>query len=81
MDMKRIILAGILVISGLSFARDYTYNEMRDIVKPAIEQQERLSRETTQEWQLDKEETEENFEIYSDFHKDFDYIERGIEKD
>ena len=78
--MKKMLLVGMFLISGLSFARDYTYNEMRDIVIPAQEQHERLSRETSHDWALDNEKANENFERYSQFHKDLDNMDRGRDR-
>jgi len=75
--MKKMLLVGVLVVSGLSFGRDYEYNEKRDIVKPVQEQQERLNRYSTLEWQMDKEVTEKNFETYSEFHRELDNMDRG----
>jgi len=75
--MKKMLLVGMLVVSGLSFGRDYEYNEKRDIVKPVQEQQERLNRYSPLEWQMDKEVTEKNFEKYSEFHRDLERMDRG----
>ena len=78
--MKKILLIGMLVISGLSFAKDYTYNEMRDIVLPAQEQYVRLSRESSQEWLQDKKVAEKNFEVYSQFHNDLAKLDTGNDR-
>ena len=75
--MKRILLVGMLVISGLSFGRDFTYNETRDIVQPAQEQQERVSRYNSSEWATANEQTKENLETYSQFHSELANMDRG----
>lgn len=77
--MKKILLLMMVILGVTSFARDFEYNEKRDIVKPVEEQVERLSRFTPQEWQLEKEETEKNFEKYEDFHRELDRADRGEE--
>ena len=69
----------MVVLSCLSFARDYERNEMRDIVKPMEGNIDRLSRFTPQEWQLDKEEAEINFKKYENFHKDLERSGKGEE--
>jgi len=79
-EMKRMLLVGMLVVSGLSFGRDYEYNEKRDIVKPVQEQQERLNRYSSLDWEMDKEVTENNLETYSEFHRDLERMDRGHDK-
>ena len=71
-----------MVILGVtSFARDFEYNEKRDVVKPMEENVERLSRFTPQEWQMDKEATEMNIKKYEDFHKELDRADKCEESE
>ena len=67
----------MIILGTVSFARDYEFNEKRDIAEPVEEQVERLSRYTPLEWQMDKEITEENFEKYADFHKELARSDQG----
>lgn len=63
-------MMAVLMIGILAFGRDCESNESRDTVKPIENQQERLSRYTPVEWRLDKEITRENFERYTEFHRE-----------
>ena len=62
--MKKLLILTMVILGTVSFARDFEYNEKRDIVKPMEENIDRLSRFTPQEWQMDKEATEMNFKKY-----------------
>ena len=75
--MKKLLLVGMLVLSGLSFARDYTHNEKRDIVAPMEEMQERASRLSQDQFNLEGASIEANIEKYSGFHSDLDNMDRG----
>ena len=70
--MKKIILLGILVVSGLSFGRDYEYrekSELQPVESTGYEEQEMLTRERELDSQV----------IYSNFHRDLDNMSRGHE--
>ncbi len=70
--MKKIFLLGILVVSGLSFGRDFEYREQinfKAIQNPVMENQEMLSR--------GREISIENQEKYADFHKQLSNMDRG----
>ncbi len=72
--MKKILLIGLLVVSGLSFGRDFEYREYKEfqrIQNPTMESQEQIARER----QLSK----ENQKKYSDFHFKLDTMDRGHE--
>ncbi len=78
--MKKLLLVSMLVLGGISsFARDNTYNERRDIVKPVEENIDKMSRYTHEEWQQDKELTKENIQKYSEFHRELEEMDRGHE--
>ncbi len=79
--MKKLLLLTMLILGVTSFARDFEYNEKRDIVKPMEENIDRLSRFTPQEWQMDKEATEMNFKKYEDFHKELERTDKGEESE
>ena len=70
--MKKILLIGVLVISGLSFGRDYEVRERQElkiINEPVQMDQQMLSRE--------REIFESNIINYSEFHKELDNMDRG----
>lgn len=72
--MKKILLVGALVISGLSYGRDFEYrerNEFQVVVDPSYENDELLSRE--------RDYLEENMVKHSDFYRDLDNLSRGHE--
>lgn len=75
--MKKLLILSMVILGTVSFARDFEYNEKRDIVKPMEENIDRLSRFTPQEWQMDREATEMNFEKYEDFHRELDRVDKG----
>ncbi len=75
--MKKLLLVGILVLSGLSFARDFTYNERRDIINPIEENVDRMSRFTPDEWMNLEMETAENLVKYDYFHWELDRMDKG----
>ncbi len=70
--MKKILLVGMLVVSGLSFGRDFEYREYKDfqsIQNPVMESQEQLSRERSI--------STENQVKYSNFMTQLDNMDRG----
>ena len=70
--MKKILLVGMLVISGLSFGRDYEVREREElkvINEPVQMNQQMLSRE--------REISESNMVDYSEFHRELDNMDRG----
>ncbi len=75
--MKKLILLSLIVLGTVSFARDYTFNERRDIVKPIEENVERMSRFTPDEWMNLDMETTENFVKYEYFHWELDRMDKG----
>jgi len=72
--MKKILLVGILVVSGLSYGRDFERRESQElqvVQNITSKDQSMISREG--------EIYENNIDIYSDFHRDLDNMERGYE--
>ena len=75
--MKKLILLSLIVLGTVSFSRDYTFNERRDIVKPIEENVERMSRFTPDEWMNLDMETTENVVKYEYFHWELDRMDKG----
>lgn len=72
--MKKILLVGMLVISGLSFGRDFDYRgakEFKAVEEVVVIDSNKMSRE--------RDISEKNMDIYSDFHKELDTMSRGSE--
>ncbi len=70
--MKKMLLVGMLVVSGLSFGRDFEYreyNEFQNVQNPVMESREQLSRE--------RKISMENQVKYSDFMSQLDNMDRG----
>lgn len=73
--MKKLLLIGMLVISGLSFGRDFEVREREELKvvhEPVEMDRDMLSRE--------REASENNFEKYSDFHRDLENLDRRSDK-
>ena len=72
--MKKMLLVGMLVVSGLSFGRDFEYRERQELQvvqeTPQMDM-EMLSRE--------RDLSVNNIEKYSDFHRELDNMDRGHE--
>lgn len=75
--MKALILILMTTLTSVTFARDYEYNERRDIVKPMEEQWERLKKLTPEEWAIEKELMRLNIEKYKKFHWELDRSDKG----
>lgn len=73
--MKKMLILGVLVISGISFGRDYEYRELQEL-KPvesvSYDREENISRERLI--------SEKNIETYSEFHRELSNSHRGNEK-
>ncbi|GLI57830.1 hypothetical protein PM10SUCC1_33440 [Propionigenium maris DSM 9537] len=72
--MKKMLLLGMLVIGGLSYGRDFERRESQElqvVQSVRCENREMLSRE--------RELGEKNQEIYSDFHRELNNMDRGHE--
>ena len=72
--MKKMLLLGMLVVGGLSYGRDYERRESQELqVVESIntKDQSMLSRE--------REQSERNMEIYSEFHGELGNMGRGHE--
>jgi len=72
--MKKILIIGMLVVGGLSYGRDFERRESQEfqaVQNVRSEDQSMMSRE--------REISENNMEIYSDFHRDLDNMDRGHE--
>ena len=70
--MKKMLLIGMLVIGGLSYGRDFERRESKElqvVQSVSSEEQSMISRERT----------EGNMEIYSEFHRDLENMDRGHE--
>ncbi|GLI57647.1 hypothetical protein PM10SUCC1_31610 [Propionigenium maris DSM 9537] len=73
-EMKKMLLLGMLVIGGLSYGRDFEYRESKELqVVQSVnsEDQSMISRE--------REISKNNLEVYSEFHRDLDNLDRGHE--
>jgi len=72
--MKKMLLVGMLIISGLSYGRDFERrerNELQVVQSVSNEDQGMISRV--------REQSDKNMDIYSEFHRDLDNMERGYE--
>ena len=69
--MKKILLVGMLVISGLSFGRDFEYREKQEF--KTVEEVSRDSEMISRYRYLG----EQNQEKYEQFHKELDNMSRG----
>jgi len=72
--MKKILLVGMLVVSGLSFGRDYEVRERQElqaVENVQYEDRSQLSRE--------RDLGERNMEVYSEFHSELDRMDRGTD--
>ncbi len=71
--MKKMLLVGMLVVSGLSFGRDFEYRERQELQivqeTPQMDM-EMLSRERDLSVDMEK---------YSDFHRELENMDRGHE--
>ncbi len=73
-EMKKMLLVGMLVIGGLSYGRDFEYRESKELqVVQSVNSEDKsmLSRE--------REISKNNLEVYSEFHKELDNMDRGHE--
>ncbi len=73
-EMKKMLLLGMLVIGGLSYGRDFEYRESKElqvVQNVSGENQSMLSRE--------REISKNNLEVYSEFHRELDNMDRGHE--
>ena len=72
--MKKMLLVGMLVVSGLSFGRDFEHRERQELQvvheTPQMDM-EMLSRE--------RDLSDNNIEKHSDFHRQLDTMSRGHE--
>jgi len=75
--MKCLIIITFLIAASLSSARDYEYNEMRDIVIPMMEQWERYKNMTPEERREENRLRDENMKKYSEFHRELERSDRG----
>ncbi len=72
--MKKMLLLGMLVIGGLSYGRDFEYRESKElqvVQSVGSEDKSMLSRE--------REISKNNLEVYSEFHRELNNMERGYE--
>lgn len=70
--LKKILLVGMLVVSGLSFGRDFEYRERQELqVVQETPQMDIFSRE--------RDSSEYNRDVYSYFHNELDNMSRGHE--
>ncbi len=72
--MKKVLLLGVLVVSGLSFGRDYEYRE-----KAELQPVERVSYEENSMISREREAGEANIEAYREFHRELINMDRGTE--
>ncbi len=84
--MKKLILAGLLVVTITSLGRDYEYRgrrELEEVGREKKEYQERMSKLAPEEYSIAKEKVErerkENIKKYSDFHRELENMDRGSE--
>jgi hypothetical protein len=74
LKMKKMLLVGMLVVSGLSFGRDFEYRERQElqVVQETFQMDmEMLSRERGL--------FEQNIDVYPDFHRELNNMSRGSE--
>lgn len=72
--MKKMLLIGMLVVGGLSYGRDFENRERQEfqvVESLSSKDQSMISRERNT--------SENNMEIYSDFHRELDNMDRGHE--
>ncbi len=72
--MKKMLLVGILVISGLSFGRDFEYRERQEL--QVLEETHQMDMEMLSR---ERDLSVNNIEKYSDFHRELDNMDRGHE--
>ena len=72
--MKKMLLIGMLVVSGLSFGRDFEYRERQEL--QAVQETPQMDMEMLSR---ERDLTNNNMEKYSDFHKELDNMNRGHE--
>jgi len=73
--MKKMLLIGMLIVSGLSYGRDFEYrekSEFRVVEDRGVEDKRMVSR--------NRDRLEVNMEKYSEFHRDLNNQDRGSEK-
>ena len=73
--MKKMLLIGMLIVSGLSYGRDFEYREKKElkaVEDVAAEDRKMASRR--------RDHQRENMEKYWKFHRDLDNLGRGREK-
>lgn len=74
----KILVLGFFILLGIQpLARDYEYNERRDIVIPMNEQWERIQNMTPEEWEEEKRIRDENMERYARFHWELERSDKG----
>lgn len=73
--MKKVLLLGVLVVSGLSFGRDYEYRE-----KSELQPVERVSYEENSMISREREAGEVSIEVYQEFHRELMNMDRGTER-
>ncbi|GLI57767.1 hypothetical protein PM10SUCC1_32810 [Propionigenium maris DSM 9537] len=72
--MKKMLLVGMLVVSGLSFGRDFEYRERQEL--QVVQETPQMDMEMlSRERDLSVNSTEK----YSDFHRELDNMDRGHE--
>ena len=72
--MKKMLLIGMLVVGGLSYGRDFERRESKElqvVQGMSTEDQSMISRV--------REQTDENTDIYSEFHRELETMDRGHE--
>ncbi len=72
--MKKMLLIGMLVVSGLSYGRDFERRESQElqVVQSIVnEDQSMISRV--------REQTDKNMDVYSEFHRELNNMGRGHE--
>ncbi len=72
--MKKMLLIGMLVVSGLSYGRDFERRESQElqvVQSIANEDQSMISRV--------REQTDKNMDVYSEFHRELNNMGRGHE--
>ncbi len=72
--MKKMLLVGMLVISGLSFSRDFEYRERQEL--QVIQETPQMGMEMLSR---ERDLSDNNIEKYSNFHRELDNMDRGHE--
>lgn len=69
--MKKMLVLGMIVVSGISFARDYEYRELSEL--KVIEE---VNYNTQENVSRDRIISEKNIKTYSEFHRELESMSK-----